>query len=315
LGSWVYPFFRNHCSDYSGYREPWVYTGDARRRIIKAIYDRYMMIGFWYTQSIYAHSTGVSPITPLFYEWPEIDKFHDLEHEVLLGGSLLVVPVSAKGATSVSVIVPPGRWFNFTDGKELKGDSEVPVTMEDVPVFIRGGRIVPIYKKPIQSARDTVKTGLTLIIACDAEGRSEGTFYMDDGITFNLTRGEFIHRRITYHNRSIAWSKIDEAEKTCPDDLANAVVESIQIFGETTPGWDVVTGLKLRIRDEWVYTGPKGIEGSNGEGKRSGRTALIVGIVGLCLGVIGVAGLVLWRSHRKPIADPVAAEVDPVQYT
>jgi alpha 1,3-glucosidase len=257
LGAWVYPFYRQHCSIVSPRREPWLWPKKSMERQIKAIKSRYAMIGVWYTHAIYCTRTSRSPVVPLWYEWPEVEDFHTNEVSVLLGDALLVAPVMESGATFVEVAKPPGVWYDFFTGRVFKESGKVPVTIDDIPVFIRGGRIVPKYEHPVHCAIETILTPLTLYVALE-NGEAEGSLYLDDGITFNYTLGVFCHRRFKYADGKLTWYKAEEGEKSVPDILRSAIVESIVIYDHEVKKF---TGLKLLVVDEWIWTRPKEDEG------------------------------------------------------
>ena len=70
-----------------------------------------------------------------------------VDDEYFLGPHLLVAPVLEPGAVARRVVVPPGRWRPlFVDGPTLEGpgDTEVPVTLEEIPVFVRDGAELPL---------------------------------------------------------------------------------------------------------------------------------------------------------------------------
>jgi alpha-glucosidase (family GH31 glycosyl hydrolase) len=70
-----------------------------------------------------------------------------VDDEYFLGPHLLVAPVLEPGVATRRVVVPPGRWRPlFADGPPLEGpgDTEVPVTLEEIPVFVRDGAELPL---------------------------------------------------------------------------------------------------------------------------------------------------------------------------
>jgi alpha-glucosidase (family GH31 glycosyl hydrolase) len=69
-----------------------------------------------------AAQTGEPIVRPLEYEYPH-QGYVDVNDQFLLGKSILVAPVLAKGATSRVVRFPPGTWKG-DDGAIIKG----PVT-------------------------------------------------------------------------------------------------------------------------------------------------------------------------------------------
>lgn len=58
---------------------------------------------------------------PVWAEFPADESTFGLEHEYMLGSSLLVVPVLDDGATSVSVYFPPGLWYDAQDNSVYHG--------------------------------------------------------------------------------------------------------------------------------------------------------------------------------------------------
>jgi sulfoquinovosidase len=78
---------------------------------------------------------------------PELGPVWD---QYLLGPDLLVAPVLVPGASRRRVVVPPGRWVGLfgaaDDVQELVGPGEVvvPVTLEEIPVYLRSGTVLPL---------------------------------------------------------------------------------------------------------------------------------------------------------------------------
>ena len=65
----------------------------------------------------------------------------------MFGQSLLVCPVTEKGVSQWRVYLPENErgWYDFRTGKKYgNGWSEVPVTIEDIPVFAKAGSILPL---------------------------------------------------------------------------------------------------------------------------------------------------------------------------
>jgi alpha 1,3-glucosidase len=264
-GAWIYPFFRSHCYEGSAFREPWEFQGDNYTQIVNAIRDRYMLLAVWYTHSIYTLTHGRSPVVPLFYEWPEIEAFHDVEHEALLGDSFLVCPVLSEGVKKVTITKPPGIWYDFVTGLSIHDGYEKPVTMFDIPVFLRGGRIVPLYCTPGQSTNATIRTPLTLMIGGDEHGEAEGVIYLDDGLTFAYESGEFIHRRFTFKNGVLSSRKVSPQETKPPEFLRDSRVANVTVYLLKPDGTTDVTrisGLNLKLVEEWDFHVNRSVKGT-----------------------------------------------------
>jgi alpha 1,3-glucosidase len=259
LACWMYPFFRSHCSINAPNREPWTFPEPWYSRIVRAIHDRYMMIGLWYTHAMYATRTGRSPVVPLWYEWPEIESFHDRIDHVLFADSLLVVPVLNQTGVQVKVTTPPGIWYEFWNGTSIKGEFMQDLTWEEIPVYVRGGRVVPMYEDPgTVVSYDTITKPLTLLVACDEKNHSEGSLYLDDGLSYQFQTGEFIHRRFTFENGVVRSEKIDVEEARVPPALDKAYVEAIKFYFLNPDGSSRVVhvkGLHLLVKEEWTWKG------------------------------------------------------------
>ncbi|MBM3271391.1 MAG: hypothetical protein FJZ01_27460 [Candidatus Sericytochromatia bacterium] len=92
-----------------------------------------------------ATETGMPAMRPLFLEFPDDPAARAVEDQYMLGPYLLVAPVFAEGATARDVYLPPGTWFEQRSGKLYEGGRQhrVPAAIEDIPVFVREGAILP----------------------------------------------------------------------------------------------------------------------------------------------------------------------------
>ena len=83
----------------------------------------------------HAADTGEPILRPLAFHHPGYHRVHD---QFLLGEDLLVAPVLEPGATSRTVVLPPGRWVG-DDGVSVEGPNqiEVPVTLASLPWWRR----------------------------------------------------------------------------------------------------------------------------------------------------------------------------------
>jgi alpha 1,3-glucosidase len=295
-GAWCYPFMREHSTLISHYREPWVWDEPTYHRLVNSIRDRYSVIGLWYTHSVLTNWTGRPPVVPLFYEFPEIEETHSIDNQLLLGDSIMVTPVTDQGATHVHVWKPSGLWYDFRNGREFKESGDISVTLDDIPLHIRGGRIVPTYPKAVHNTIETIVTPMTLIVAVDSESKAEGSLYLDDGVTYNYTLGEYVYRQFVYDHGVLKWRKADGKEKTVPKFLANAIIDTIIIYSPA--GVRRVTGLKFAVGGEWTW---------NQNSPALGSQAIRKNLVGFiaCFALVGVVGImaVVMIKKQTPVED------------
>src|SRR6185503_8609525 len=144
--SFLAPFCRNH-KVIDGYdQEPWrfgKYYEDIIRRYLKL---RYQLLPFLYTTLEEAHQTGTPLFRPLVLNYQDDPNTYNLDDEFMIGNDLLVAPVVKPDVTRRLVYLPKGTWYDFWTNKKYEGGTmliaEAP--LETVPMFVRGGAIIPI---------------------------------------------------------------------------------------------------------------------------------------------------------------------------
>jgi alpha-glucosidase/alpha-D-xyloside xylohydrolase len=101
-----------------------------------------------------------------------------------------VAPVVEKGATSRSLYLPRGVWYDYWTEEPVEGGREIsrPVDLETMPLYIRAGAVIPVG--PLREWTDQeVDEPVTLVVHPGADGVS--TLYEDDGISFDYRDGTF----------------------------------------------------------------------------------------------------------------------------
>lgn len=89
-----------------------------------------------------AHETGAPVMRTLFYEFPEDKTCWEVEDEYMYGSRYLVAPILEAGVKTRRVYLPAGCGWELqeTDEKYEGGTwTDVPVTLETMPVFVRIG--------------------------------------------------------------------------------------------------------------------------------------------------------------------------------
>lgn len=225
------PFFRGHAHLDTRRREPWLF-GETNTRLIRAaLRKRYLILPYLYTLMHKSYQTGCAVMRPLWMEFPEEKKTFAIDDEYLFGSSLLVKPVTSSGQGDVIVYFPGNSsqiWYDFDTFKIHQGgiSDAIPTPMDKIPVFIRGGSIIPIKERIRRASSLMAKDPYTLIIALDDEGKAEGELYIDDGHTNDYKIGRYIQSRISMDGSSIhKWNSHNEYSDT------KSWVERIIILG------------------------------------------------------------------------------------
>uniref|UniRef100_A0ABI7YQP0 Glycoside hydrolase family 31 N-terminal domain-containing protein n=1 Tax=Felis catus TaxID=9685 RepID=A0ABI7YQP0_FELCA len=197
------PFFRGHATMNTKRREPWLFGEEHTRLIREAIRQRYTLLPYWYSLFYRAHVAAEPVMRPLWIEFPEELNTFGVEDEYMLGSALLVHPVTEPKATTVSVFLPGSNevWYDSKTDAHWEGACtvKIPVTLDTIPVFQRGGSIVPIKTTIGKSTGYMTDSPYGLRVALSTKGSAVGELYLDDGHSFQyLHQKQFLHRKFSF---------------------------------------------------------------------------------------------------------------------
>ena len=183
LGAWN-PFYRNHADTTTISQEfyRWPLVADAART---AIATRYKLIDYMYTNLHRQTQTGIPMLTPLMWEYPYDPNTYDIELQFFHGDAFMICPVTVSASTSVTFYMPADVFYDFDTFERVNGTG-ANVTLTDVaysqvPVYIRGGNIVPMRVSSAYTTTALRKENFELVIAPGGDGRAYGSLYLDDG--------------------------------------------------------------------------------------------------------------------------------------
>merc|ERR1711991_486146 len=110
----------------------------------------------------------------------------------MVGSALLVKPITDAGQTVANVYFPSvverGRkqfWYDLhtlarVDPSSSSSTVAVSAPLEKIPVFLRGGKIIPRKMRLRRSSKLMYYDPYTLVIAYDGDLNAEGMLYLDD---------------------------------------------------------------------------------------------------------------------------------------
>ncbi|XP_078516731.1 neutral alpha-glucosidase AB isoform X1 [Lissotriton helveticus] len=229
------PFFRAHAHLDTTRREPWLFGEENKQLIRSALRERYALLPYWYTLFYHAYRTGEPVMRPLWVEYPEDISTFGIDDQFLLGSAILAHPVSEQAAHGVQMYLPgKGVWYDVHTHQRHHAPQTmyVPVTMSSIPVYQRGGSIVPRKERIRRSSECTHSDPFTIYVALSPEGLAEGDLYLDDGHSFNFEKkNEFLHRHFTFSGGVLTCSSADPRGQF--DTLA--WVERVVILGSAKP--------------------------------------------------------------------------------
>jgi alpha-glucosidase len=186
------PFCRNHSS--IGWIDQYAWSfGDAIEDLVReAIRLRYRLLPYIYTSFAIASETGAPVQRPLIFDHQHDHAARDLDDQYLFGPDLLVAPVLKSGATARQVYLPKGTWYDWHTDDVLSGPRYVraEVTMDRIPLYARGGAVIPMWPSAPQSAGGHQPATIEVHVFVPAtDGTYRSTLQEDDGTTFAANTG------------------------------------------------------------------------------------------------------------------------------
>ncbi|WP_312193392.1 DUF5110 domain-containing protein, partial [Sphingobacterium sp.] len=203
------PLFRAHGQ--FPYREPYnIAPADhpAYKSMTYAINLRYKLLAYNYSLAAKTFFEDYSMIRGLAMDFPQDKDGFDSNDQYLWGPSLLINPVTEKGATSRKIHFPKGTsWYDLYSGKRIAGGQDLLVAApyERIPVYVKAGAILPIGPV-MQYTTEKKPDVLDLYIYTGANGQF--SLYEDEGTNYNYEKGKYSRIDFSYdhstHTLSLA---------------------------------------------------------------------------------------------------------------
>lgn len=198
------PLMRAHSVINERDKEPWEYGESWTAINRETIRLRYRLLPYIYNAMREASVSGIPPMRPLLFDYPEDPEFLWSDDEFLFGPDLLVAPVLSPGLTQRTLRLPAGLWYDFWSGALYEGGRSVTVDapQERIPVFVRAGAIIPT-RRPVQHTGEDPAGPLTFT-AYPGVLQSTRTYYEDDGLSTDHEQGAFLQRTVNLWTSSFA---------------------------------------------------------------------------------------------------------------
>ena len=175
------PIYRPHGSGIPS--EPVFFSEQTKQIIRKYINLRYRFLPYNYTLAREAESKGLPLMRPLFFDEPRNEALYDINDTYLWGDQLLIAPVVDSGQGIRSIYLPKGTWINFHTDKRIEGGRwiDVPVSIYDMPIYVRAGSILPMAL-PVSSTDEYRSETLEIrFYPGEADSTYSYVMYDDDG--------------------------------------------------------------------------------------------------------------------------------------
>jgi alpha-D-xyloside xylohydrolase len=188
-------------------REMWMLTGNKPGAENEPVYKaelkfdriRYALFPYIYSLAGAITQHDGTLMRPLAMDFPEDRRARTLTDEFLFGPELLVAPILNYKQRSREVYLPgAGPWYDLWTGK-LAGTGVVRQDAEydSIPVFVRGGSILP-SGPDVQYIGENAAPTIKLHIYAGANGSF--TLYEDQGLTFDYEKGQFTEIPIAWND-------------------------------------------------------------------------------------------------------------------
>lgn len=199
------PFLRNHTAIDQYDKEPWRFGAHYEAIVRKFLKLRYALLPYLYTKIEEAHRAGTPVFRPLVLEFQHDENTANLDDQFMSGEALLIAPITRAAQRERDVYLPAGLWYDFWTGAPRTGGGvhTVSAPLDHVPIYVRGGSIVPTTV-PMNHTGEKPWSPLRLAIYPDAEGQASGSLYEDDGTSPEFARGAFRRTTFTFADGKLA---------------------------------------------------------------------------------------------------------------
>ncbi|OHT00531.1 Glucosidase 2 subunit alpha [Tritrichomonas foetus] len=203
---WIYPFLRIHAHIESESRHSIVSSSEI---IKEALFERYKFSPYWYTLFYRCHTEYERAVRFACIDIPNIQNI--IDEIVFVGDAIMAIPkftenLCKNGLTDMNFEIPDemrNKWINIHTFQSFEQFVNANCEENDnklLPLFIKKGKIIPIFKHPKVSMLKSRGNGIELLIAPDESGFAEGCLFLDDGETRNYQNGDFSYRSFLFEN-------------------------------------------------------------------------------------------------------------------
>jgi alpha-D-xyloside xylohydrolase len=182
------PIFRLHGTRTTNQNELWSYGAQAQT--ILTSYDRlrYRLMPYIYSLAWKTTSEAYTPMRALAMDFRTDTRALNIGDQFMFGPALLVNPVTEPSATSRRMYLPKAKWYDFWTGRAVNGGGviETAAPLERIPLFVRGGSIVPLGPD-VEYATEKPADPIELRIYPGAN--ASFTLYEDENDNYNYEKG------------------------------------------------------------------------------------------------------------------------------
>ena len=126
------------------YGSQWSATGKANLLAIDTLH--YRLMPYIYSLAWKMTNEGYTLMRPLVFDFQTDANVLGVKDQFMYGPSVLVNPVMTQGATSRSVYLPAGTWYDFWTGATTSGGAKITAQapLSQLPLYVKAGSILPM---------------------------------------------------------------------------------------------------------------------------------------------------------------------------
>ncbi|MBQ3573338.1 MAG: DUF5110 domain-containing protein [Clostridia bacterium] len=203
------PVLRLHCCQNPFItHEPWAFNDETRQSMKKFMRLRHEMLPYLYTMNFRAHNDNIPLVTPIYYEYPDIQDAYRANNQYFFGSELIVCPITQRKDEvtqmgSSMMYLPEGTWFDFFNKYKYDGNRKIMMyrKYDEMPVLAKAGAIIPTASIKGNSVANPEEIILNIFPGAD----NTFTLYEDDGETRDYENGKYLKTKISlnWQNKTI----------------------------------------------------------------------------------------------------------------
>lgn len=216
----------------------------------------------------YEHElTGHPVMRPMLANYPNDPHMFKIDTQYMLSDKLLVSPVLEPNSNWVVVRFPSTDgdkegdiWYDIYDNYkkyEAVGGQAINAEGDKVPVFQRGGTIIPTKMKPQKASYYMRDDPLTIYVAVDKNQEATGNVYIDDETSYKYRSGSFKLIEFAFKNATLDVSENDS--KDFKPKISRVYFAGLKAFNKaekscTVNGNKQSKGFSIeKVEDEYFY--------------------------------------------------------------
>ncbi len=183
------PVFRMH--GYMSETEPWKFGQKVEDNMRLMLNMRYRLLPYIYSEAWQVTRNGSTMMRPMIMDFNGDTAAVNRAYQFMFGKAFLVAPVTQPGIADQEVYLPGSSvWYDFWTGKQFKGGRAIIATVspEKIPLFVKGGSVLPLGK-PVQYTAEKPADTLEIRIYKGADGIF--TLYEDEGDNYHYEKGMY----------------------------------------------------------------------------------------------------------------------------